>query len=100
MRILLLFCVFFLAAPVQAAELRAIALNIEAGWKPDAELASITAQMQRYPAIDLWALSEVTAGWEVEPGRGGRHRPWCCLYAGAGHQNHRPPGFVNQHRSF
>lgn len=56
--------VLSLAMTVQAAELRVIGFNVEAGWKPDADLETIVRQVEALPPTDLWGFSEVTArGW-------------------------------------
>jgi endonuclease/exonuclease/phosphatase (EEP) superfamily protein YafD len=52
-----------LALPTHAAELRIVSWNIEGGGFEDAEVATITANMDRLGHADIWGLSEVTAAW-------------------------------------
>lgn len=49
-----------------ADELRIISWNIEGGAFEDAEVSTITADMDRLGHADVWGLSEVTASWVDE----------------------------------
>jgi hypothetical protein len=47
-----------LALPTHAAELRIVSWNIEGGGFEDAEVATITANMDRLGHADIWGLCQ------------------------------------------
>lgn len=49
-----------LAMCAQADQFRVISFNVEAGWKPDADLKTIANQVEAMSPADLWGFSEVT----------------------------------------
>ena len=61
--------VALLASVANAEEICVVGFNIERGFKSDADLATISAQMAEYASTDLWGISESDKnGATVRPG--------------------------------
>ena len=50
--------VALLASAASAEEIRVVGFNNERGFKSDADLAAVSAQMTGYADTDLWRISE------------------------------------------
>lgn len=61
---LLIGCILTAAVPGAAEPLRVISLNVEHGFKPEAELETVQKQVRGYGRAHLWGFSEVgEADW-------------------------------------